>query len=73
MKIYSEEKKLQFFFSAVGNAIWKYVAFCYVGIAEVGIVIWKTLGRKKLYMEILEIGDSPNASLNRTMRSNFDH
>ena len=26
MKIYSEEKKLQFFFSEVGNAIWKYVA-----------------------------------------------
>ena len=25
LKIYSEEKKLQFFFSEVGNAIWKYV------------------------------------------------
>ena len=57
----------------VRNAIWKFVVIKRILISEVGIVIWKTLGRKKLYMEILEIGDSPNASLNRTMRSNFDH
>ena len=57
----------------MGNAIRKFVAKKIIMIAEVGIVIWKTLGRKKLYMEILEIGDSPNASLNRTMRSNLDH
>ena len=50
MKIYSEEKKLQFFFSEVGNAIWKYVARKKNFFrSEVGIRNGKFCGRKKLY------------------------